>query len=580
MSNSKKGNEHEGPDLMSMEESIRVVEKVVNLFFHNQFIEAEDLLLSHPERWQQPYFYACLSYIKTLFAIFTMEKDIVEEGLVRAQATLDMCHKKRKPSKLSSWFFKQDLNEYTDEEAHIEVIHGEASFMFVVCTFVSDPNIFSLVKAVLKLRECYNAYHFCGQIYREKTNWKNEYMRKNFETGYKTGWGFYNILMSHLPNRILKLLTFVGFPSDRDIAVQFCREVTLKPETYRTKILSFLFCFYSFYLEQFFGCGTAELSWVKEITDRELRNFPDSAFDLFYAARSEQLQGNVTQAIQLFNKCIRSQDQFPQVHSVCKWDLLWSHALKREWQIAAGYALELSEKCNWSKATNLYQYACFKFMMLEETGQTKDEDALKEIIETLKKVPVFKKKIAGRTIPPEKFAITKSNEFLSGKSELILPALELFYIWNIYGAAAKRPELLEPFIVMINQKIEVLHGKSEAVYSMLLLRGVCLRNQNKNEEAIKCFTEILDNESNIKSATYIPPHAAFELGLTHMNVKNYADAKRWLERARDHYTGFLVESLVHLRIHGALSKLREITRSIKRASVVSAKSFGQPVKNK
>ena len=444
--------------------------------------------------------------------------------------------------------------------------------MHIVCTFVNDPNIFALVKTVLKLRNCYNAYYLCGIIHQEKTNWESEYMKKNFEAAYKLGWGFYNIVMSHLPARVLRVLAFVGFASDRDTGLKFCYELTMNPETYRTKVLSFLFCFYSFYLEQFFGCGTADLTWVKKITDRELKSFPDSAFDLFYAARSEQLQGNAHQAIQLFNKCIKSQNQYPQVHSVCKWDLLWSHAILMNWDEAAGYAEELAEKCNWSKATNLYQLACFKYMKLEEEGKEKDEKSLQEVMEILKKVPENKKKIAGRTIPPEKFAITKANLFLSRKAEMIHPALELFYIWNIYGSAAKKPELLDPFLSLIDKKIKTLDQKDEYLFVLLLLKGVCLRNQGKNEEALICFRQILDKETEIKDLTYIPPHAAFELGLTFINVQNYSEAKRWLERARDHYTGFLVESLVHLRIHGALSKLREILLGIKRSSIASAAS--------
>lgn len=118
---------------MSMEESIHVIEKVVDKFFRNEFLEAEKLLLDHPERWEQPYFYVCLTYIKALFAIFTMEKDIVEEALTRAKATLDMCDKKRKPSKISSWFFKPDYNEYTDEEAHIEAVNTNGYTFIVVC---------------------------------------------------------------------------------------------------------------------------------------------------------------------------------------------------------------------------------------------------------------------------------------------------------------------------------------------------------------------------------------------------------------------------------------------------------------
>lgn len=49
-------------------------------------------------------------------------------------------------------------------------------------------------------------------------------------------------------------------------------------------------------------------------------------------------------------------------------------------------------------------------------------------------------------------------------------------------------------------------------------------------------------------------------GLTYIDLEEYDLAKIWLVRARDTYTGFLVESLVHLRIHGALAKLRQLRK--------------------
>lgn len=61
--------------------------------------------------------------------------------------------------------------------------------------------------------------------------------------------------------------------------------------------------------------------------------------------------------------------------------------------------------------------------------------------------------------------------------------------------------------------------------------------------------------------TYIPPHAAFELGLTYMKVDKLDDAKLWLEKARDNYQGFLIESMVHLRVHGALQTIKKMEQT-------------------
>ena len=47
-----------------------------------------------------------------------------------------------------------------------------------------------------------------------------------------------------------------------------------------------------------------------------------------------------------------------------------------------------------------------------------------------------------------------------------------------------------------------------------------------------------------------------ELGLTHMRKDDYPAAKTWLERARKEYTGYLLETLVHFRVHCALRTIK------------------------
>lgn len=66
--------------------------------------------------------------------------------------------------------------------------------------------------------------------------------------------GFENLVLSHMPARIMKLLMIVGFPSDHDEGIKYLRMCTDEyKDTHKQKITCFLVNFYSFYLEQFFG---------------------------------------------------------------------------------------------------------------------------------------------------------------------------------------------------------------------------------------------------------------------------------------------------------------------------------------
>ena len=257
-----------------MDETFVLLDELMTKFFQNNFEEAERIARSQPDYDDNLYLKTAVAYKGCVYAIFTLEKPFVDDAMIRVKELNEQLVKDRKPSKFSSWFFKQDANEYTDEEAHAEVVYAESCLMSMVLAFASDPTIMTLIRIVLKIKSAHSTYKFVGQILAEKTNWKSEKLRIACDDAYRLGWGFYNILISHMPDRVLKILAFVGFDCDRDLGLEMCRFVTQSKRTFRHKMLAFIICFYSFYIEQFFGCGTADKEWVKLLTKEGLEEYP------------------------------------------------------------------------------------------------------------------------------------------------------------------------------------------------------------------------------------------------------------------------------------------------------------------
>lgn len=127
--------------------------------------------------------------------------------------------------------------------------------------------------------------------------------------------------------------------------------------------------------------------------------------------------------------------------------------IKCDWKQAAKLADILRNDCAWSPATYTYQSATLNCMSESEASA---EDLKKQTMELLKKVPSLRIRYAGKTIPAEKFAITTSERYVTGEKELIAPALEFMYIWNIWAILEKKKELVDPLLAIIESKVAKL----------------------------------------------------------------------------------------------------------------------------
>jgi hypothetical protein len=112
----------------------------------------------------------------------------------------------------------------------------------------------------------------------------------------------------------------------------------------------------------------------------------------------------------------------------------------------------------------------------------------------MQEVPIYKQRIAGKSLPMEKFACRRSERFLVAGT-LILPAIELMFLWNLFKILGKRFQLAEGVLKLIEKTITEMEESepSDAMRKfeadnralLLLLKGGCLRHMKSPLQAMK-----------------------------------------------------------------------------------------------
>ncbi|XP_064197021.1 tetratricopeptide repeat protein 39A-like isoform X2 [Anguilla rostrata] len=309
------------------------------------------------------------------------------------------------------------------------------------------------------------------------------------------------------------------------------------------------------------GTGEGDVGDAERLLQPYLEKYPKGAIFLFFAGRIEVIKGNLDAAIGRFEECCESQELWKQFHHMCYWELMWCFTYKRRWKMAYFYSDLLSKENTWSKATYAYMKGAYLSMMTSEERKVLGETE----VELFRQVPGLKQKIAGKSLPTEKFAIRKARRYLADNHmPLPVPPLEMMYIWNGYTVIAKNRELTEGMLQTLDEAQKQLEQQPKTEVSiddqclLSLLRGLCLKHLGHTQEAEQYFTLVLCNEAEIKYDHYLVPTALLEHGLLCLENGRKAEAIALLETARQNYKSYSMESRTHFRIQAALQKARSM----------------------
>lgn len=206
---------------LDLHQAINEAKVSINLFFNNQIDAAHDMMKPHAH--YSIYHAVGHSVFLFLEAMLTFEQRHIEAASESLKACLHVCQKYRKKSTISEsigkTFKRTNFGDYTEVEAHAELCFAEALLLKALLTFVEDETLSSMIKGGMKIRTCYNSYKDCNQILAQR-KWKDEVSKEHFESGVRMGVGTFNLMISLLPGRVIKLLEFIGFSGNKQAGMQ------------------------------------------------------------------------------------------------------------------------------------------------------------------------------------------------------------------------------------------------------------------------------------------------------------------------------------------------------------------------
>ena len=118
-------------------------------------------------------------------------------------------------------------------------------------------------------------------------------------------------------------------------------------------------------------------------------------------------------------------------------------------------------KSNWSRSRSV------DLSYEVRPSRSKAQFDLLKLQTICREAPSYKQRIAGKSLPTEKFVIKKTARFFAQGDRLRLAALELLYVWNILKIVGKEWALIQACYRLIERTIKDLKGSKQGKRSVL-----------------------------------------------------------------------------------------------------------------
>ncbi|KAI6143386.1 hypothetical protein BKA82DRAFT_4185656 [Pisolithus tinctorius] len=459
-------------------------------FLHSRMLESEeycDRMDPNKERLCFATGYGVIQGIKGLMSF--EDKDLLNAiHHMKRGITVAAAHRKPPPSLAGrlagyivpglSYSGPEWVAQMTDVEKHAELMYAEGLYYKSLVGIVYSGDWLSFIKEMLNMRTTMSIYRQLGRYlevadaayaashYQDSEESLNVPLEdpsidRHFRSGVYIGLGLSHLALSLMPSRLLTFVELFGYRGDRMEGLRMLERaggwtsgddrdiIPQEDEGLRRPMCDMMLLIFHLVLSAYTFEGI-DVNMARRVVEWNLERYPNSVFFLFGAGRLALVRSQPERALEHYARAAQCQSQYRSMHHISWWEsaiasfALWDVNASKEWWS------RLRAEATWSKATYTYgEAAC-----LASLGE---HDAAADLME---KVTGLRQRIAGKSIPIEKFAARKARKYLAQGNQLMLSAMELAYVFSAIAHAPQRI-VLEKMIPDVQKALEEL-GLTEA----------------------------------------------------------------------------------------------------------------------
>ncbi|CAG9578611.1 conserved hypothetical protein [Leishmania major strain Friedlin] len=520
------------------------VEKAVYMMWNNEYSEALELLRAKKDK--NPRYaleWANVSLVKTLMSSTNEDRERLLD-LFKAADSLSTSSKYNDPmfseddedddreedktrkqlkmeKKKNKKVFKARKRDATKGGAYFDqtwklecdVIYADALLIRSIGQLMMN----SYLKGGINLRKAWGCYHSLIQQVEQDIENRIPYELKMC---IKYGTGTFYAFLALVPANLMKVLSIIGFISDRDLGEQYLTEV-FESNTIRSPFAALVLCTLYLFLPTGLGNVDVTLSRARRVLETMNARYPNNTYFNGYANFYFRKKGEVEPAVRSITLAAENAEKAGLVPLLIKYlyaDTLfmnqqWAEALEQYRRIL-DHLTKTKEKFAYTGQVVLSVAACYAML---------DND--KEALVWFKKVDSMYNPKSKNDSNSPRFA----NRVIANPRLLPLSGVYMLYINRDLAHMNKTQGLRVLAELKRVTKDKDLSGpEAENMYNLFV--GVIEKGSENTDAALACMKKIFDNEKTIPSDSMILPFTYYETGEMEYRRGNIERAKELFDK--------------------------------------------------
>ncbi|KAH9019529.1 hypothetical protein EDB84DRAFT_1516889 [Lactarius hengduanensis] len=542
----------------------------LDLFLKSLMVESEEYCHTSDPKKERLYFATGFGLIQCIKALMSYEDDdlLSAIGHTKHGNVIANEHRKKVPSLpfrlagyVTGFAGTNWVKNMTTVERHAELVYAESLFEKALLGVVYSGDWLAFIKEALNMRSTMQVYRQLGK-YLEQMDAEalargdgpeDKSVDVHFRSGVYLGVGMSHITLSLIPGRLATLVELFGYKGDRHLGLALLQKAggwtkeSPEPSVGQVYADMTLLIFHLF-LSSFTRDGV-DVMMAQKIVDWNLKRYPEGVFFLLAQGRLSLCRSQPARAIASYQKAMSVQSQYRNLHHISFWEMAESNLALWELEESLKCWRSLHEGSTWSKAVYAYGVAA---LLVQLGGEENQAEGLRLMTE----VPKLRQRIAGKSIPLEKFAIARAPRTVIAEQMLPLVEAALAELKpyegapQTYGKAAV--EFWDDWCLARHLEGACLRYIAYPAPDALVdpARVVAIPRAEAAKRSSAAFEAVFANGHKIELDHYIVYHAHFEYGRLLAGMGKHLEVNAAGRKGK-----YSLENELHMRTTAALEAL-------------------------